>query len=171
MKALERIKEFKPCNEAVEWLGEERTIEQMVNECDRGDWLLWLAKKADLDLRKLTLAKALCVRQIEHLLTDERSINALNVAERFGRGEAERYELDDAADDAAAYDAADDAAAYAAAYAAASSAATSSAAARAAASSSDAADATRQRQVEHLIEMIESERVGEIPNPDKGDAR
>jgi hypothetical protein len=64
-----------------------------------------------------------CVRSVEHLLTDQRSKNAIEVAERFVNGDATDEEL------AAAY-----ATAYAAAYAAASSAARSAdAAARSAA--------------------------------------
>jgi hypothetical protein len=99
-KAIDVIKVYRPCNDAVKWLGK-RTVEQMVNECERGDWLLWLAQRAGLDLQPLTLAKARCAKTVIHLMKDERSIKAVEVAERFGLGEATREELAAAADEAA----------------------------------------------------------------------
>ena len=60
-----------------------------------------------------------CVRQIWHLLTDERSRTAIEVAERYAVGEATHDDLKAAARSAAAAAAAADAAAYAAASAAA----------------------------------------------------
>ena len=127
------------CKPAVEWSGD-RTIEQIVGTCHRGDWLLWLAKKIDLPLNKLTLAKARCAKTVIHLMKDQRSIDAVNIAERFGLDECTLEELNDAAAAAtyaaatyAATDAAD--AAAATAYAAATYAATAYAA-------TDATDAT-----------------------------
>jgi len=101
--------ELNACNPAIEW-AEDKTIEEVLRDSRRGDWLLWLAKKLDLPLNKLTLAKARCAKTVIHLIRDERSIDAVNIAERFGLDECTLEELNAAAD-AAAY------AAYAAAYA------------------------------------------------------
>lgn len=60
------------------------TIEQVVASVERGDWLLWLAKKTDIPKRPLTLAKARCAKTVIHLMKDERSINAVNLAEEYG---------------------------------------------------------------------------------------
>jgi hypothetical protein len=123
------------CKIAREWAGD-MPIEEVVATCDRGDWLLWLAKKVDVDLRLRTLAKGHCANTVRHLMKDERSINAVDVAIAFGEGKATREELDAAA--AAAYAAAYAAAAYA--YAAAADAASAASRAAAAAADADAAD-------------------------------
>jgi subtilisin family serine protease len=123
------------CEPAVEW-AENKTIEEVVATCHRGDWLLWLAKKCDIGLQPLTLAKGYCANTVRHLMNDERSIRAVDIAIAFGEGKATREELAAAA--AAAYAAAYTAAAdVAAAYAAANAA---DAAAKAAYAAVDAVD-------------------------------
>jgi len=162
------------CEQAREW-ARDMPIEEIVSTCHRGDWLLWLAKKVDVDLRLRTLAKGHCANTVRHLMTDERSINAVDVAIAFGEGKATREELNAAA--YAAVDAAASAAASAAysanaAYAAAAAYAYASvdaaaAAARAAADAADpaiaaayaanrqqAADICRQYIGEALIEKV-----------------
>ena len=109
------ISAFNPCLESRSYLLG-KTPEQAWNDCERGDWMLWIAAKQNVDLRILTLAKARCARLVEHLMRDQRSIDALNIAERFGNCDATIEELNAAADAAgyAAADAAADAAAAAA---------------------------------------------------------
>ena len=124
------------CQTAIDWAGD-KTIEQVVTECHRGDWLLWLAKKCGVELQPLTLAKAHCANTVRHLMTDERSIKAVDVAIAFGEGRATRDELDTAADAAAAF-AAHAAAAAAAAFATSTDAAAAAYAAAAASARADA---------------------------------
>ena len=111
----ELLKELGACTEAYKWAGD-KSIEEIVETCHRGDWLLWLASKIGVGIKPLTLAKGHCANTVRHLMKDERSINAVDVAIRFGEGKACRDELDNAAYAAAAY--APAYAAYAAAYAA-----------------------------------------------------
>ena len=102
----ELLIDINACEEARLWAGD-RTIEEVLRDSWRGDWLLWLAKKLDLPLNKLTLAKARCAKTVIHLMKDKRSVNAVNVAEKFGLDECTLEELNNAAN-----------AAYAASYAA-----------------------------------------------------
>jgi hypothetical protein len=125
-KFKQQLIKLEACQPAIDWVGE-RTFEQAYNDCERGDWLLWLyASTADLTIdanhRLLTLAKAKCANTVRHLMKDERSTKAVDIAIAYGEGRATREELaaDAAGAAAAAYAAADyDAAyaAYAAAYA------------------------------------------------------
>jgi hypothetical protein len=95
----ELLKKLNACKDAREWAGD-KSWEEIYNTCHRGDWLLWLFKKTNPnDLQLLTLAKGHCANTVRHLMTDERSINAVDVAIAFGEGKASREELD-AADDA-----------------------------------------------------------------------
>ena len=96
------------CDEAIEWAGD-RTIEEIVKDCDRGDWLLELAKKIDIEPQPLTLAKGHCANTVRDLMKNERSIKAVDMAIAFGEGKATMEELNNAANAAAdaAYDAGD----------------------------------------------------------------
>lgn len=124
--------ELNACEDAREW-ADDKSIEEAVNTCPRGDWMLWLAKKVNVGIRPLTLAKGKCANTVRHLMKDERSIKAVDSAIDFGNGLIEESELRDAyafyAAYSAAYSAADAAAAYAA-YADADAAAAYAAAAR-----------------------------------------
>lgn len=73
------------------------------------DDAVWALRAID-DCPEIRLFAVRCVRQVQHLLTDQRSIDALDVAERYALGEATKAELDaarEAASDAVATDAAE----------------------------------------------------------------
>ena len=140
----EYLKSLDACQPAVAWAGN-KPIEQVVAECHRGDWLLWLAKKCGVELQPLTLAKGHCANTVRHLMTDERSLKAVDAAIAFGEGKATREELDDAADAATA--AAD------AAFAAASAADAATAAADAA-NQQETADICRKYIGELIIQKV-----------------
>ena len=120
MTFTEYLKSINACSNAIEWAAN-KTVEEVVATCHRGDWLLWLASKCDIGLQPLTLAKAHCANTVRHLMDDDRSLKAVDTAIAFGEGTATREQLDAAA--AAAYVAADVAAAANAAFAAAFAAA------------------------------------------------
>jgi len=110
----ELLIQLRACEDACEWAGD-KTIEEIVDQCHRGDWMLWLAKKVDIGLQPLTLAKGHCANTVRHLMKDERSIRAVDAAIAFGEGNLTKDELYSAA---SAADAAYAASAYSAAYAA-----------------------------------------------------
>jgi hypothetical protein len=126
------------CSEAVDW-AEGKDWQTVYETCERGDWLLWLLAKTGDDHRLLTLAKARCAETVLHLMKDERSKKAVEVAIKYGNNEASKEDLRTA--DAASYAAASYAAAYYAANAYAASYAAAYYAAYAAAYAADAADA------------------------------
>ena len=125
------------------------TMADVWDKCPRPDWLLWILHKLNRqpDARMLRLFAVWCARntplsggrKVENLLTDPRSLAALEVAERYANGNATDDELA-----AAGY------AAWAAAWAAARAAARDAA--------GDAAGAAAwAAQVDQLRKMI--------PNP------
>ena len=151
------IERFNPCKEAIYFRNKYPDFKSAWNNCPRGDWMLWLAEKLNVDDKKLTLAKGLCAKTVIYLMKDDRSKTAVEIAIKYGKGKASKEELNAAAAYAAAAyadavyaaAAADAAAAYAdadaadAVYAAAAAAADDAAAAAAAA---DAAAAKKENQ-------------------------
>ena len=112
---MTEIEKYKPCIEAIKYRKKFKTFKEAWDNCPRGDWMLWIAAKLEVNHRQLTLAKAYCTETVIHLMKDERSIQAVKVAKRYGRNRATKGQLKDAADAAAdAYDVYADAAAYAA---------------------------------------------------------
>ena len=142
------LKDLNACNEARLWAKGKTAIE-VINDCYRGDWLLWLYKRINHnDIRNLTLAKGHCANTVIHLMKDERSKAAVDAAIKFGNNEIDIEQLNAAyavadasayAANASAYAAADASAnaTYASAYAAAD--ASAYAAADAAANAANAA--------------------------------
>ena len=118
------------------------------------DDALWCLRAVDGHNQEIRLYAVWCARQAQHLMTDPRSTDALDVAEKFAQGNATQAEL------AAAYDAACDAAraaASAAAYDAAYDAARAAASAAARAAAYDAAWAAARTAQEARLREILSE--------------
>jgi hypothetical protein len=134
---------LKACEEAVEWAGD-KTAEEVIATCYRGDWLLWLAYKLKVGNRPLTLAKGHCANTVRHLMKDERSIKAVDAAIAYGNGEISKEELKNAAYDAS----------YSASYAA--TAAYSAAASSAATAAYSAAAYSAASDTEKALNQIET---------------
>ena len=130
MSLRKKLLKIKACQDGVEWLADQ-TAEDAWATCQRGDWMLWVGSRCGVDFQTITLTKVKCARLVQHLMQDQRSLDALDIAEQFALGNATREQI------AAAYD--DAAAAAAAAYAADANASAAAAAANAAADAANAA--------------------------------
>ena len=135
---IARLKEYRACQEAVEFSKQFDTFVEVINNCNNYTWLTWALRL----LPEKQRIKAAChiirntpttVGTVWDLLTDQRSRTAIEVAEAYADGRATREEL--AIAYAAAYAYADAFAyVYAAAYAYAAAAASAAASASATAS-------------------------------------
>lgn len=115
------LRKLGACEEAREWCKAVPDLETAWNTCKRSDWMMWALDAIGYkDDKALRLYACACVRStplgdgrtVWDLLTDERSRNAVQVAERYANGQATDKELNAARDAAraAARDAARDAA-------------------------------------------------------------
>jgi uncharacterized secreted protein with C-terminal beta-propeller domain len=57
------------------------------------DDALWCLQAVDGYEKEMRLYAVWCARQVQHLMTDKRSLDALDVAERFAHGKATKDEL------------------------------------------------------------------------------
>jgi len=89
------------CNDGKQWALDNCDSMQSAWDTLKPEWLIWVAIQPDvLTDKELRLFAVFCARSVQHLMTDARSVNAIDVAERHANGEATDEEL------AAAWDAA-----------------------------------------------------------------
>ena len=62
------------------------------------DDALWCLRAVDGHEREMRLFAVECARSVQHLMTDKRSLDAIDVAERFANGKATQQELNAARD-------------------------------------------------------------------------
>ena len=158
---LNAIRKHRPCESGwvnlLAYLGKTKADDEPISllEILKSNGLndaLWCLRAVDGHDREIRLYAVWCVRQVQHLMTDPRSLAALDVAEAFANGKATKEELDAAR--AAAWAAADAAdAAWAAARAAAGAAWAAAWAAEAAAEAAEAAEAAKADQEKELIRI------------------
>ena len=114
---LNQIRTFDPCKSGwrklLAHLGKTQADDEALNiaailDSNGLDDALWCLRAVKGRDREIRLSAVWCARQVQHLMTDARSIAALDVAERFANGDATQVELKAAraAARAAAWDAA-----------------------------------------------------------------
>ena len=79
------IERFNPCEDALEFRKKYKTFRGAWNNCPRGDWMLWIAKRVGIDIRTPTLAKGYCAKTVIHLMKYQRSKDAVKAAIDFER--------------------------------------------------------------------------------------
>ena len=99
---LNKIREHSPCKSGWEkllkYLGKTKADDEDIsvltildsNGLDDAIWCLRAVEGHDKDIR---LFAVWCARQVQHLMKDPRSVDALDVAERYANGEATKAEL------------------------------------------------------------------------------
>jgi len=110
------------CSEAVQWAKTQPSFTAAWNNCERGDWMLWLAGRVGIDRKMLVIAACACARTaLKYVKEGKKQPRiCIETAERWARGKATIEEVGQARSAAyAAYAYAADAYAYAAAAAAA----------------------------------------------------
>ena len=97
-KFVSLLEELNACSEAIKWMSEfEGTTKQAWQQCDRGDWMLWLLGKVNADRKLMVLSACQCARLVLHLNKDIRVITAIETAEAWAKDETTLEELDRAA--------------------------------------------------------------------------
>lgn len=100
---LNKIRAHEPCAEGWEklltHLGKTHADDEplpLVTILDSNglDDCLWCLRTVPEHDREWRLFAVWCARKVQHLMTDQRSLDALDVAERFANGRATREELD-----------------------------------------------------------------------------
>ena len=116
-KHIEYLHSLGACDDAIKFADKHLSLKSAWEVCQRPDWMLWLLASIEhQDDKNYRLYACWCVRNtplhdgrtVWDLLTDPRSKNAVEVAERYAVGDATQEELATAR--ATAGDAAGDAA-------------------------------------------------------------
>jgi len=111
LTTLKKIRACSPCEsgwtQLLKHLGKTTADDEplpfsVILESNGLDDALWCCRAAPEYDREWRLFAVWCARQVQHLMTDKRSIEALDVAERFANGSATTQELDAAWDAASA---------------------------------------------------------------------
>jgi hypothetical protein len=148
------ISVFSPCKDGSNYYNSFKSFSEFWENCNRGDWMLWVSGKLKVSKRKLTLAKGRCAETVINLMHDERSKRAVFAAIKYGNGEIGDSEL------AATAIAAD--AAIAAAIAAAADAATAIAAAADAAADAATARSKNRQQTADICRLVLTDEIKTI---------
>ena len=99
---LNKIRVHSPCangwEKLLKNLGKTRADDEplaltTILESNGLDDALWCLRAVDGHEREMRLYAVECARSVQHLMTDKRSLDAIDVAERFANGKATQQEL------------------------------------------------------------------------------
>ena len=90
-----KLKELRACPEAIEWAKQFNSIQEAWDNCERGDWMLWLLGKQvgsprSKSRKELVLIACKCARlSLKYVpKSEKRPLKAIQTAEKWVRGEA-----------------------------------------------------------------------------------
>ena len=122
MKHIDKLNKLGACNEAVKWAKEMKNGQAAWDNCERGDWMLWLVGKTSgkpmsVKRKNLVLCACECARLALKYVPkgEDRPLKCIETAESWARGEVSYDDLVEAR--RAAYDATASASASFASYA------------------------------------------------------
>jgi len=97
---IEDIRSWDPCYDPVRHLAEDwsgTALDILRDEKMPVASRFWVVLRTEvLDKKTLRLFAVWCARSVQHLMQDQRSINAIDIAEKFANGEATEEELETA---------------------------------------------------------------------------
>ena len=96
----QQLKDLGACEEAIEWVNG-RSLRKCWQVADRGDWMLWLAGKLDIDRKLLVLAACDCAETALKYTDDPRPAKAIKTARAWCDGKATIEQVKEAAEAAA----------------------------------------------------------------------
>ena len=92
-KVLEMLRSYQARNELQKWAKEHGgPLQDLWRDCQRGDWLLWLAAEAGIDRHVVVETACVCARTALQYVPagEERPRRAIEAAEAWARGEVGR---------------------------------------------------------------------------------
>jgi hypothetical protein len=87
------IRQFNLCYDGRKYYESRASFEEAWRDCERGDWMLWLAARLEIDSRKLARAVALCANTVRHLMKDASCEKAVDDVLAYADGEIDAEEL------------------------------------------------------------------------------
>ena len=89
---ITKLKEMSACIDAIEWIKQYNTFSEAWNNCERGDWMLWLIGRRIKNLKQrkvLVLCACQCARlSLKYVNKDEdRPRKAIETAEKWANNE------------------------------------------------------------------------------------
>ena len=93
MKFQIKLKKLDACKDAVEWAKNYKTFQEVWDNCERADWMLWIAgTMADKNgnRKQVVLAACKCARRSLKYVDqgEKRPLEAIQTAERWATGKA-----------------------------------------------------------------------------------
>jgi hypothetical protein len=88
-----KLEKLRACSEAIMWAKTHESPSEAWQNCARGDWMLFIAQRLGVDDKKLTMAKAMIAKQVEHLMQNQQSKDTLRDCFNYVSGVITREQL------------------------------------------------------------------------------